>query len=161
MRTAIELGELLDDICATIGELLVTNAQLKESMVDDAATDAAKEKLDRLKRDTLAAKGKLADIKQRQQHKKELERQRKERERQSARTAANEGKSTRSRVALLDATGRWIGFVETLANNSVNIYDSRGRIVARELGGLTLDQNGKLFAKGRAGLVALGKKLAA
>lgn len=128
-------------------------------MVDDAATDAAKEKLARLKQYTLAAKEKLDDIRQRQQRRRELEKIRKDHERHTARSAANESKSTRSRVALMNGKGRWIGFVETLANGNVNIYDARGRIVSRELGGLTLDQSGKLFALGRAGLVALGAKL--
>jgi len=154
-----ELAAILDDICATIGELLVTNAQLKEGMVDDGATETAQEKLDQLKQDTLAAKEKLANLKQRQQHKKELARQRQEHERK-AKPQQTEGKSTRSRVALLNGKGRWIGWVETAANGNVNIYDKHGRIVGRELAGLTLDQNGKLFARGRAGLVALGKKLA-
>jgi hypothetical protein len=62
---------------ASIGEILLIQSQLKEGMVDDAATDAAKEKLARLKQYTLAAKEKLDDIRQRQQRRRELEKIRK------------------------------------------------------------------------------------
>ncbi len=103
---------------------------------------------------------KLAKLKNAAKRKKELEKANQHKP-SASRPTTNEGKSTRSRVALLNGKGRWLGFVETLANGNVNIYDARGRIVSRELSGLTLDQSGKLFARGRAGLVALGKKLAA
>ncbi len=89
-----ELSAILDDICASIGELLVTYAQLKEGMVDDAATTQAASNLERLRKETLLAKEKLADLKQRQRHRNEMERQRREHERQSAKPKQTEGKDS-------------------------------------------------------------------
>ncbi len=149
-----ELAAILDDICATIGELLVTNAQLKESMVDDAATDAAQEKLDRLKQDTLAAKEKMADIKQRQQRKRELEKIRKGHERERT----NEGKNG-SMVTLRSVTGRTIGYMRVMNKDQTDLFSASGKLVAREIGNLTYS-NGKAVFRGRLGLVALGMKLA-
>ncbi len=77
-----ELSAILDDIVASIGEILVTHAELTESMVDDAATNTAKASLERLKKKTDAAKKRLADLRDRQRHKRELERQQKDRERE-------------------------------------------------------------------------------
>jgi hypothetical protein len=150
-----ELAAILDDICATIGELLVTNAQLKESMVDDAATDAAKEKLDRLKQDTLAAKGKLADIKQRQQRKHELEKIRKDHERERTTEGKNSGM-----VTLRAANGRCIGYMRVMGKEQTDFFSASGKLVAREVGNVTY-ANGKAVFRGRLGLVVLGKALAA
>jgi len=77
-----ELPAILDDIVASIGEILVTHAELTESMVDDAATNTAKASLERLRKKTDTAKNKLADLRDRQRHKREVERQRKDRERE-------------------------------------------------------------------------------
>ena len=77
-----DLSSLLDDIVASIGEILVTYAELTEGMVDDAATNTAKASLERLRKKTDTAKNKLADLRDRQRHKREVERQRKDRERE-------------------------------------------------------------------------------
>jgi hypothetical protein len=140
-----ELAAILDDICATIGELLVTNAQLKESMVDDAATDAAKEKLDRLKQDTLAAREKLADIKQRQEHERETK------------TKQTEGKNS-GMVTLRSASGRAIGYMRVMGKDQTDFFSASGELVAREVGNVTY-ANGKAVYRGRLGLVVLGRKL--
>lgn len=76
-----ELSAILDDIVASIGEILVTHAELTEGMVDDIATSTAAASLERLKKRTDAAKQKLAVLRDRQRHKREVERQRKENER--------------------------------------------------------------------------------
>ena len=86
-------------------------------------------KVERLKAKTAAAKQQLSDPKDRQRHKRELERIRKEHERETKKAATNEAKSTQGRVALLDAKGEWIGWIETQANGNVNVYDARGPIL--------------------------------
>jgi hypothetical protein len=152
-----ELAAILDDICATIGELLVTNAQLKESMVDDAATDAAREKLDRLRKDTLVAKEKLADIKQRQQHKKELARQRQEHERET-KTKQTEGKTSSGMLTLRDAAGKVVGYVRVMKNRT-EYFSPTGKLVAREIGGATYDGRGRLASRDRQGMRVLGQSV--
>lgn len=115
-------------------------------------------KVERLKTKTTDAKQHLSDLKDRQRHKRELERIRKEHERETKKAATNEAKSTQDRVALLDATGKWIGSIETQTNGNVDVYDAKGRIVARELTGVTLDHTGRFVGRGRQELVVLGAK---
>lgn len=154
-----ELLDLVDEVNVAVAQVIASYAELNEGMIDDAATDAAKDKLERLKAKTDDAKRRLSDLKDRQRHKREVEKRRKEHERQTARSAANESKSPQSRVALLNAKGQWIGWVETQRDGKVNVYDARGRIVARELAGITLDRTGRFVGKGRQGLVVLGSAL--
>ena len=157
-----ELAAILDDICATIGELLVTNAQLKETMVDDAATETAQDKLDRLKQDTLAAKERLATLKKQQRHKHEVEKTRKDHEKQAARPATNEGKSSSGMLTLRDAAGRVVGFVR-VGKSRTEYFSPAGKLVAREIGGATYDfsRGGRLASRDRQGLRVLGQDSAA
>jgi hypothetical protein len=155
--TQSELLDLIDEVNVAVAQAIASYAELNEGMIDDAATGAAKEKLERLKAKTDDAKQRLADLKDQQRHKAEVERQRRERERE--RQSTNESKSPQSRVALLNAKGQWIGWVETQRDGKVNVYDARGRIVARELNGITLDRTGRFVGRGRQGLVVLGQGL--
>jgi hypothetical protein len=109
--TDSELLELVDEVNVAVAQAIAGYAELNEGMIDDAATDAAKEKLERLKSKTDDAKRRLADLKGRQRHKREVERQRKEHERQTARSAANESKSP-TRIRVLDGKGRAWGWIE-------------------------------------------------
>ena len=151
------LAAILDDICATIGELLVTNAQLKEGMVDDGATETAQEKLDRLKQDTLAAKERLADLKDRQRHKREVEQTRKEHERERSKAQQTEGKNS-GMVTLRAASGRVVGYMRAMGKDRTDFFSASGKLVAREVGGVTYS-NGKAVYRGRLGLLALGQSL--
>lgn len=99
-----DLSAILDDIVSSIGEILVTHAELTESMVDDAATDSAKSSLERLKKKTDAAKMKLADLRDRQRHKRNVERQRQENERQR-KSPKTEDKSTPRHIDLHSSRG--------------------------------------------------------
>ena len=144
-----EVLALVDEVNVAMAEVIANFAQLKEGMVDDGATDAAQAGLERLKQKTDDAKRQLSDLKNRQRHRREMERQRKEHERERSKAQQTEGKSTKGRVALLNAKGQWIGFVESLASGNVNIYDSRGRLVSRQLAGLTLDRAGRFVGRGR------------
>lgn len=78
-------------------------------MIDDAASDAAKKRLERSEAKADYTKQRLTDLKDRQRPKREVARRRKEQERHPARSAANERKPPQSRVALLNAKGQWIG----------------------------------------------------
>jgi hypothetical protein len=150
-----ELIDIISSVTNLLGSTLAQHVELTETIAAGAGVESQRRKVAALKAKIADANLRLAKLKDRAKRKKELAKA------NQHKPATNEGKSTRSRVALLNGKGRWVGFVETLASGNVNIYDARGRIVSRELSGLTLDQNGRLFAKGRAGLVALGKKLAA
>lgn len=147
------LAAILDDIVASIGEILVTHAELSEGMLDDAATDAAKEKLERLKAKTDDAKQRLADLKDRQRHKREVERTRKEHER----AATNEAKMSWA-VTLRAASGRVIGYMRVMGKNQTDFFSASGKLVAREVGNVTY-ANGRAVYRGRLGLVVLGQSL--
>lgn len=152
-----ELADILDDIVASIGEILVTHAELTESMVDDTATSTAAASLERLKKRTDAAKKKLADLKDRQQHKREVERRRKESERAAWRPPANEGKGS-GMLTLRTSTGRVIGFMRVMCKNQTDFFSASGKLVAREVGEMTY-ANGKAVYRGRLGLVVLGQTI--
>jgi len=152
-----ELSAILDDIVASIGEILVTHAELTEGMVDDAATNTAKASLERLKKKTDAAKKKLAALRDRQRHKREVERQRKENERQRG-SQQNESKNSGT-VTLRDASGRTIGFMRQLGPSHTDFFDRAGKLVAREVGDVTYNASGRAVFRGRLGLAALGRLL--
>ena len=124
-----------------------------------AATDAAKEKLARLKQDTLAAKETLADLKQRQRHKAELQRQRKEHE-QESKTKQTEGRTSSGMLTLRDAAGKVVGYVRVMKDRT-EYFSRTGKLVAREIGGATYDfsRGGRLASRDRQGLRVLGQSL--
>lgn len=154
-----ELLDLIDEVNVAVAQVIASYAELSEGMLDDAATDAAKDKLERLKAKTDDAKRRLSNLKDRHRHRREAERRRKEHERDSARNPANESKSPTGRIQLLNGQGRLIGWLHNETNGKVTVYDAKGRLVARELAGLTLDRTGKLVGRGRQGLVVLGQRL--
>jgi len=156
--TEDELIDIISNVTTLLGASLAQYIELNESIAG-AGVESQTLKLDALKARMAIEKSRLTKLKDAAKRKRELERLRQRHQTQDSRNSTNEGKATNSRVALMNGKGRWIGWVEKQANGNVNIYDARGRIVARELGGLTIDGSGKLFARGRAGLVALGASL--
>lgn len=157
-----ELIQIISDVTTLLGQALAQHVALNESLLGaGAGVEAQQRKLDLLKTKLAGEKAKLAKLKDAAKRKKDLEKSNKQHDRPPARAAANESKCKLGRVALLNNQGRWIGFVETLAGGRVNVYDAKGRIVARELAGLTVDRTGRMAGRGKLGLVVLGRSLAA
>lgn len=146
------------DVTTLLGTALAQYVDLNESIIGQSAgVESQTRKLDLLKSKLAGERLKLAKLKDAAKRRRELAKA--NQHNAPARSPANESKSTQSRVALLNGNGRWIGWVETMANKNVNIYDAKGKIVGRELAGLTIDRTGRLVGKGRLGLVALGQSL--
>jgi ABC-type sugar transport system ATPase subunit len=157
--TQSELLDLIDEVNVAVAQVIASYAELNEGMIDDAATGAAKEKLERLKAKTDDAKQRLADLKDQQRHKAEVERQRREREHERRKAQQTEGKSS-GMVTLRAASGRVIGYMGVMGKNQTDFFSASGKLVAREVGGMTYS-NGKAVYRGRLGLVVLGRRLAA
>jgi hypothetical protein len=145
-----ELGDLLDDICASIGEILVSHAQLTEGLVDDAATDTAKEKVERLKQKTADAKQQLEKLRDAQRRKREL-------------LTLNKATQNESRdsgmVTFRNGAGKVVGYMRAMGPNRTDYFFRSGKLVAREIGGMTYDAEGKAVYQGKLGLVVLGHLL--
>lgn len=63
-------------------------------------------------------------------------------------------------MALRNGQGRLIGWLQPVGANRLNVLDAKGRLVAREIDGMTLDRRGRLVGHGKQGLVVLGYELA-
>lgn len=150
-----EVLALVDEIDVAISELVLNFAQLTEGMIDDAATDGAKEKLERLRQDTQSAKQKLSDLKDRQRHKKEIERQRKEHERERNKHATNEGKSSSGTLTLRDGAGKVVGFIR-FQKHRTDYFNRTGKLVAFEISHKTFGDGAKFLGAGNQGLRVLG-----
>ncbi len=162
MKIQPELSELLDDITAAIGDILVSHFELQlESVGMLEPTDSAKKSIERIQKRLAGAKEKLAKAKEASARRKELEKLNSHNGRGARRHPANESKSPAGRIQLLNGQGRLIGWLHNETNGKVTVYDAKGRLVARELAGLTLDRTGRLAGRGRMGLVVLGRRLAA
>jgi len=159
--TKDELIEICSAVTTMLGSILAKHVELNEGLIDQFATDAAEQKVDRLKQQTADAKEQLQKLRDLAARKRQLFKIRNDHEREVSKPKQTEGKSTQSRVALLNGKGKWIGWIESLANGNVNIYDARGRIVARELSGITLDRTGRFVGRGKQGLVVRGQSLKA
>ena len=148
-----ELLDLVDDVNVAVAQAIASYAELSEGMIDDAATDEAKTKVERLKLNTDAAKKRLADLKDRQRHKREVERRRKEIER--GKTQQTESKNTGT-VTLRAASGRVVGYMRAVGKDRTDFFSASGKLVAREVGGVTYDGQAKMVYRGKLGLVVLG-----
>lgn len=140
-----ELIELISDVTTLLGTALAQHVELTES-IDGAGIESQKLKLDALKAKLAGEKLKLAKLKDAEKRRKELQKQRQ--------TEAN---SRPSRIQLLNGQGRLIGWLHSEPSGKVTVYDAKGRLVARELNGITLDRTGRLAGRGRQGLLALGR----
>jgi YD repeat-containing protein len=155
-----ELIEILSDVTTLLGTALAQHVELTESLLDQNAGAQVQQKIDALKAKLDDERARLKKLHAAQQRRRELEKIRKDHER-NERTPANEDKATSSRVGLYNGRGRLIGWLHNEPNGKVTVYDARGRLVARELAGITLDRTGRFVGRGRQGLVVLGQRLAA
>lgn len=155
-----ELMDLLDDLCSEVSAVVASHAEISRELVEDSLdqkrTDAQQMRIDRVKRELENEKEELAALRRRQTHKRELEIARKENERKHRQ---EEGRASNGLVALRNARGQLIGWLQAAGMDRVNVLDAKGRLVARELNGMTLDRCGRLVGNGRQGLVVLGGEL--
>lgn len=154
-----ELIELLSDVTSLVGTALAREVELRESIADAGAT-AQRLKLDALKAKLAGERLKLQKLNAAAKRRRELEKKRGEQDRRTSRSAVNEAPQSSRRIQLFDRSGRLLGWLHGEQNGRITLYDSKGRVVARESGGLTLDAKGKVVLRGRGGgLVALGRYL--
>jgi hypothetical protein len=136
-------------------QLLAMLSELRESSMQQREAGAQQDKIDRIKRELEDEKEQLKTLRRRQQHKRELEQLRKQRQKPSQ----LEEKAADGMISLRNARGQIIGWVQATGADRVNILDSRGRLVAREVSQMTLDRSGRLVGRGKLGLVVLGREL--
>jgi hypothetical protein len=154
-----ELADLVGQICSAVGEIIVTNCQLTEGLIDDVATDTAKKKLASFRQQTAGAKAQLQKLRDAQRRKRDLTKIRDDHERQADKAEQTEGQASQRTIQLLDGHGRLIGRLKVEPSGDVLIYDSRGKLVSRELNNLTFDRTGRFRGRGKQGLVVLGQTL--
>ena len=158
--TRDQLMDLLDDLCSEVSRVVATHAEicreLAEDSLDQRRTDAQQQRIDRVKAELEDEKTKLSRLRQSQRHKREVERSRKEHGAQRQHESQGGGGA----VALRNGQGRLIGWLQPVGANRLNVLDAKGRLVAREIDGMTLDRRGRLVGHGKQGLVVLGYELA-
>ena len=148
-----EISEILSQTTTLLGQLLATMNELREDTIDQRQASAQQAKVDRIKRELDDEKEQMKRLRHRQQHKRELERGRKEREKH----IQHEGRGgSGGLVALRNARGQLVGWLRADGQDRLEVLDSKGRLVAREIRGLTLNAGGRLVGHGRLGLAVLG-----
>lgn len=155
-----ELIDLLDDVCTEVSRAVARHAEISRELAEDSLDQkrayAQQVRIDRVKRELEDEKLALTDLRRRQKHKREIEAARKESERKRRQ---NEGKAANGLVALRNARGQLIGWLQAAGLDRMNVLDAKGRLVAREINGMTLDRCGRLVGNGKQGLVVLGGEL--
>lgn len=155
--TQDELIDVCSEVTTMLGAILARHVELNESLIGNEATDTAKKKLESLRQQTADAKAELQKLWYAQRRKRELEKIRDDHARE--REEQTEGKATQRTIQLLDGHGRLIGRLRIEPNGDVTVYDSRGKLVSRELKNLTFDRSGRFRGRGKQGLVVLGQTL--
>ncbi len=156
--TRDELLDLISDVTTLLGTALAQHVELTES-ISGAGVESQRLKLDGLKAKLAGEKLKLAKLKDAAKRKKELENLRRDNERQTVRPTANEAKNT-GLSTLRAATGKVVGYTRAVGKDRTDFYSASGKLVAREVGGVTYDGQGKMVYRGKLGLAVLGQKTA-
>ena len=89
-----------------LGDILAKHVELNESLIDDAATDTAQDKIARLRKQTDDARQRLQKLRQAQKRRRDLEKLRANHEHECERQT--ESKGTQRTIQLLDGHGRLI-----------------------------------------------------
>ena len=145
-----ELLSILEAVTLTVGQVLLTHRDLTEGLLDQNQTDRAKLKIDSLRKKIEDQREKLVQIRHVQQRKKELERIRRDHEKSSLPEQKN------GSVPVINQQGKVVGWIQTVGRDRVNILDPKGRVVGREINGVTYDRRGQARGTGRQGLRVLG-----
>jgi hypothetical protein len=153
-----ELIDIISDVTTLLGDALTKYVALAETISAGAGVESQTLKLDALKARMADEKLKLAKLKDAAKRRKDINADNQLRAR---RPVANESKSPAGLIQLLNGQGRLIGWLHSESNGKVTVYDAKGRRVATELPGITLDRLGRAVGRGKAqGLVMLGRTLA-
>lgn len=155
--TRDELIELLSDVTTLLGTALAQQIDLTES-ISGAGVESQRLKLDALKAKLSDEKLKLAKLKDAASRKRELEKLRHDNDRSPARPTTNESKNT-GMVTLRAASGRVVGYMRATGKDRADYFDRTGKLVAREVGGVTYDGRGRMVYRGAMGLLVLGASL--
>jgi hypothetical protein len=148
-----EISEILSQTTTLLGQLLATMNELREDTIYQRQASAQQAKVDRIKRELDDEREQIKRLRYRQQVKRELERSRKERESHRQHEGRGGGSGL---VALRNARGQLIGWLRPDGQDRLEVLDSKGRLVAREIRGITLNAGGRLVGHGRLGLAVLG-----
>jgi hypothetical protein len=116
-----EIAELLDDVTATIGQILVQHSALREDMLG-RDTETAKSKVEALRLRLDTERVRLRKHKDAEKRKKELEKMR---------TVEEGSFSTRPMTPIKNGNGVLIGWIKRVAGGRFEIYNGQGRIIAR------------------------------
>jgi hypothetical protein len=149
-----ELLEIIDEVTTTLGQLLLTHRELTEGLLDQNQTIRSQQRINALKKGLDMEKERLAQTRRSQQRKKELERIRQDHERESSKDTQTEQKN--GTVPVINQKGQVVGRIQTVGRNRVNILDPTGRVVGREINGVTYDRRGQVRGTGSQGLRILG-----
>jgi hypothetical protein len=108
--------------------------------------------VDRIKRELENGKQPLKRVRHRQWHKPEAARKRQK----HLKHRRHGGRGANGLVASRHARGQLIGWLQSARLHCVNVRNAKGRLVAREINGMTLDLTGWLVGHSQLGLVVLG-----
>jgi hypothetical protein len=149
-----ELISTLDELTSAIGEVLASHLEIRESILGlPSSTVAAKVRISQLQAKIDGEKVRLAKAKEAERRKRELLRKNRENDRRLKKeVVARESRS----VPVRDGSGKTIGFVLRINPQKTEFRDSKGRLVAYELGGRTYDGKGRFRGTGDQGLRFLG-----
>lgn len=155
-----KLADLLDDIVAAVGEVLVTHYELQlESVGSDIATDAAKEKVMKIKTKLDAAKLKVVKTRQHQNRKSELLALNRKHKRESERTTnVSESKELKNQT-IISTSGQVLGRIVKTGKNMTNYLSANGSLVCRVTDAGTYDSMGRLVSAKDIGLLVLGHSI--
>jgi len=158
--TQDEINSIMDEITVAVGQILINGADLQmESITGDIGADAVKKKITRLKKQTQQASERLQGSKRQKKHRVEIERQRKEHETPAkTKLAANEAAIGKC-ISIRNEKGVVIGRIQQTGENRINYLSNDGRVISREINGITLDSKGRLKSLQRIGQIALGQNL--
>lgn len=146
-----EMNSILSQTTTLLGQLLATMNELREDTIDQRQASAQQAKVDRIKRELENEKEGMKRLRHRQQHKRQVERSRKDRDQDRQHEGRGGGL-----VALRNSRGQLIGWLRATGKDRLEVLDGKGRVVAREINGLTLNASGRLVGHGRLGLAVLG-----
>jgi len=156
--TEDELLAIIEEVTATLGQILLTHRELTEALFDQTQTRVAREKIDAVKDELRKEKERLASIQHAQHRKRELEKLRQDQDNATLDKAKqNEGKHASRMTQLLNGQGKLIGWIQPTGKNMVSILNSRGVVVAREIDSRTFDAKGRYRGNGKQGIRLLGK----
>lgn len=148
-----ELEDLVGDILAGLESILRSHQAMNESMLDQNI-DSAKEQVRKKREEVRAISDRIRDMKDRLKRQKETQRKANSKKPNDKQTT-NEGSS--SVIQIRNQKGQLLGFLQPSGKNQINILSRTGKLLGREVNGITLDQKGNVVSWQKAGLLLIGR----